>query len=52
MGKPDPPTREQTAALKAAAWNTKREILRSDANGTLIIHQSLPAWALLLIRQL
>jgi len=52
MGRPDPPTREQTAVLKAEAWNTKKEILRSDANGTLTIHQPLPAWALLLVHQL
>jgi hypothetical protein len=38
--------------LKAEAWNTKKEILRSDANGTLTIHQPLPAWALLLVHQL
>jgi xylan 1,4-beta-xylosidase len=52
MGKPDPPTREQTAALKAAAWNTKKELLHADVNGTLTVRCSLKAWNLLLLRQL
>ena len=52
MGKPDPPTREQTTALKAAAWNTKKELLHADANGTLTVQYSLNAWNLLLLRQL
>lgn len=52
MGKPDPPTREQSAALKAAAWNTQKEFLQSDANGTLTIRRSLEAWTLLVVHQL
>ena len=52
MGKPDPPTREQTAALKAAAWNTKKELLQSDAKGTVTVLRPLQAWTVMVIRQL
>lgn len=52
MGKPDPPTREQTAALKAAAWNTKKEFLLSDADGTLRVRRALEAWTVVVVRQL
>lgn len=52
LGKPDPPTREQTAALKSAAWNTKKEFLRSDVNGVLTIQRQLEAWTVLIVRQL
>jgi xylan 1,4-beta-xylosidase len=52
MGKPDPPTREQTAALKAAAWNTKKEFLLSDADGTLRVRRALQAWTVMVVRQL
>ena len=52
MGKPDPPTREQTAALNAAAWNTKKELVQSDANGTVTVQRPLQAWTVLVVRQL
>jgi len=52
MGKPDPPTREQTAALKAAAWGTQKELMHADANGAITLHRALPAWAIMLIHQL
>ncbi len=51
MGTPEPPTREETAALKDAAWGTQKELLRADGNGELTITRDLPAWAVLLVRQ-
>jgi xylan 1,4-beta-xylosidase len=52
MGRPDPPTREQTTALKAAAWATHKELLHADESGTIILHRAIPAWTVVLIRQL
>jgi xylan 1,4-beta-xylosidase len=52
MGKPDPPTRGQTEALKAAAWDTQKELVHAGADGSLTIHRGLQAWTVLLIHQL
>jgi xylan 1,4-beta-xylosidase len=52
MGKPDPATREQASALRAAAWNTKKELVQAGADGTLTLKRSLDAWTLLLVHQL
>jgi xylan 1,4-beta-xylosidase len=52
MGKPDPPTREETSALRAAAWNTKKELVQAGADGTFTLKRSLNAWTLLLVHQL
>jgi xylan 1,4-beta-xylosidase len=52
MGRPEPPTREQTAILRQAAQNTQKELLHTDAAGRIVIHRPLPPWAILLIRQM
>jgi xylan 1,4-beta-xylosidase len=52
MGRPEPPTREQTALLKKLAMNTQKEVLHADSSGTLEIHRRLPPWAVLLVRQM
>jgi xylan 1,4-beta-xylosidase len=51
MGKPDPPTREQTRLLREAAWATKKEIVRTDTTGTLDLHRPIAPWSLVLIKQ-
>lgn len=52
MGRPEPPTREQTEVLKRAAMATQEEILNAGARGTIEIRRSLPPWALMLVRQM
>jgi hypothetical protein len=52
MGKPEPPNKEQTEVLRKEAWNTRKEIVRADSEGNLHISTSLPAWALVSIRQM
>jgi len=52
MGRPEPPTREQTRILREAAEHTKKEFLHADANGTLEIHSQLLPWAVMLVRQM
>ena len=52
MGKPEPPNRKQTELLREEAWDTRKDILRADAQGKLHIQISLPSWALLSIRQM
>jgi xylan 1,4-beta-xylosidase len=52
MGKPEPPNRKQTELLREEAWNTRKEIMRADAQGRLHIQISLLPWALMSIRQM
>jgi xylan 1,4-beta-xylosidase len=52
MGRPEPPTREETAILRQSAWATGNEVVHVDASGTLEIARELPAWTVLLIQQI
>ncbi|HEV2472634.1 MAG TPA: hypothetical protein VGS41_08225, partial [Chthonomonadales bacterium] len=52
MGRPEAPTREQTAELRKLAWNTKKEVLRADKDGQLHFSYSMPAWSLVLVKQM
>jgi xylan 1,4-beta-xylosidase len=52
MGKPEPPNREQTEALRKLAWSTKKLIVQSDDSGALHVDMKLPAWSVVLIRQM
>ncbi|MFI3283229.1 MAG: glycoside hydrolase [Rikenellaceae bacterium] len=52
MGKPHSPTREQIKMLKEAAWNTQKEALTADKNGTLTIKRELTPWSCLLITEM
>lgn len=52
MGRPHAPTRAETAALKAKAEATQRELVRADGNGTLVFNRTLQPWTLVLIREL
>ncbi len=51
LGAPEPPTREQTAQLNAAAWNTKTEQLVAGADGVLHIERAVAPWSLVLVRE-
>lgn len=51
MGAPSSPTREQTAALEAAARATRRESLVVPADGVLRVERSLAPRSFLLLRQ-
>jgi len=52
MGQPPTPTREQTEALRKAAWGTAKELVHADASGRLVLHRTLEAWSVVLVRQL
>jgi xylan 1,4-beta-xylosidase len=52
IGQSATPTREQTEALRKAAWATKSELLHADDAGRLTIERKLEAWSLVLVRQL
>lgn len=52
MGLPPTPTREQTEALRKAAWGTAKELVHTDSSGRLVLQQKLDAWSIVLIRQL
>lgn len=52
MGRPEPPTREQTRALREAAWDTQKEVVRADGTGALDVHREIAPWSLVLIKQL
>ncbi|MBC7886977.1 MAG: hypothetical protein H7Z13_03755 [Ferruginibacter sp.] len=50
MGSPEPPTREQTKQLKAAAFATKKEKAKADAKGALQWERILQPWHCVLIQ--
>jgi xylan 1,4-beta-xylosidase len=52
MGSPEPPTREQAAALRQAAWATRQEILTSGPDGRLVVDRELAPWAVALVEQI
>ncbi len=52
MGRPEPPTREQAAQLRQAAWATEKSTLRTSAQGILHLDRTLTPWSLLLLDQL
>ena len=51
MGKPEPPTREQTRVLREAAWATQKEVVQADSNGNLNLRRRLEPWSLVLVKQ-
>src|ERR1035438_2182377 len=51
MGRPDPPTRAQTDALRKAAWGTQRELVHADGHGVLEVKRPVAPWSLVLITQ-
>jgi xylan 1,4-beta-xylosidase len=52
MGRPEPPTREQTWILREAAQDTQKELLHADGNGSFVLHRRMAPWAVLLLRQM
>ena len=52
MGSPEPPNRAETRELREAAWATKRETVRADQSGRLVLSRPLDAWSLVLLDQL
>jgi xylan 1,4-beta-xylosidase len=52
MEKPEPPNGQQTELLRKQAWATQTRIVKADASGKLHIEFTLPAWALVSIRQM
>jgi len=52
MGEPEPPNREQTAALEKLASDTKKQIVRADEEGRLHVNLKLAAWSVVLVKQL
>jgi xylan 1,4-beta-xylosidase len=52
MGRPEPPTREQTSLLKRSAWATKQEYLHAEINGRLSIRRPIEAWTVILLKQI
>ena len=52
IGAPHSPTREDIAYLKQKAWETKKETLRADENGTLTLNRELAPWTCVLIKEL
>ncbi len=51
MGSPEPPTREQTASLRAQAMATRKQVLTADANGTFAWQGYLDPWSVVAIHQ-
>lgn len=51
MGQPETPSREQTQALKAAAYATIKETVRADAKGVLNIDRPIAPWSLVLVQE-
>ena len=52
IGAPHSPTREDIAYLKQKAWETQKETLRADENGTLTLNRELAPWTCVLIKEL
>lgn len=52
MGKPEQPTRVQTAQLREAAMSTKTETLYADKHGCFVMERMIEPWSLILIQQL
>jgi hypothetical protein len=51
MGKPEPPTREQTQALLKEARATRKESVNASREGVLDIKRTVAPWSLLLITE-
>ena len=51
MGRPHSPTRQQTAELRRAGWDTKEETVSADGKGRLTIERTLQPWSVMLISE-
>jgi xylan 1,4-beta-xylosidase len=52
IGEPEPPSREELAALRAAARETPQEVCKADAEGHLRFTVDLQPWEIVSLRQL
>ena len=52
MGSPSSPSRDQTSLLRDFAWNTHRQIVNSNKQGSLRLNLHLEPWAVGLLRQI
>ncbi|HEX3472445.1 MAG TPA: hypothetical protein VHT28_14795, partial [Silvibacterium sp.] len=52
MGEPEPPNRAQTAALGKLAWDTQKQVVRTDEEGRLNVNLKLAAWSVVLVEQM
>jgi xylan 1,4-beta-xylosidase len=52
MGKPHSPSRKQIAFLKEKGKATKKEMVKADANGILMVSRQIAPWSCVLIREL
>ena len=50
MGRPEAPTREETAFLRKAAENTHKEVILADQNGQLNIRRQIEPWSVILVK--
>lgn len=51
MGKPDPPTREQTQTLLKAAWGTRKEVVKVNSDGVLEVKRTVAPWSIVLLTE-
>ena len=51
MGAPHSPDRDQTAGLKKKAWDTQKNILKSNTKGELSLNMELAPWECVLITE-
>jgi xylan 1,4-beta-xylosidase len=49
MGNPEPPSREQIASLREAAWGLRREFLQADAAGRFLLERPLEPWTVMML---
>lgn len=52
LGQPECPSREQTAALRAAAAATRRELFTADNAGRFVLNRQMDPWSVMLIAEL
>ncbi|SHG40845.1 GH39 family glycosyl hydrolase [Dysgonomonas macrotermitis] len=52
INSPQSPTRLETALLKQKAWDTKKELIKTDQDGTLTFSRELTPWCCILIKEL
>lgn len=52
LGKPHSPTREETAWLKQQAWGTKKELIKVNGAGELIVRRDIAPWSCVLLKEL
>jgi xylan 1,4-beta-xylosidase len=50
MGRPEAPTREQTAFLRVASENTRKEVILADEHGRLEIRRQIDPWSVVLVK--